>query len=193
MSNLNDFPRGEARDLARELGPRYINFHFDYYTVKGIIERRHGVIDFKTVCEIFAQQPKLTYKEMMTLYPFLHRMIPENLLKKYKNTVLGYRDEVRDTPNDEVHDFHDVPTSNISQTYPSESSSFSTNKPSYHGYTETVDSNPSSSRSFSDYSYGEGLKRHHKTNRWIAHVKAYSKKHNVPYHLAIKQAKATYR
>ena len=40
---------------------------------------------------------------------------------------------------------------------------------------------------------GEGLKRHHKTNRWIAHVKAYSKKHNVPYHLAIKQAKATYR
>ena len=40
---------------------------------------------------------------------------------------------------------------------------------------------------------GEGLKRHHKTNRWIAHVKAYSKKHNVPYHLAIKQAKAPYR
>ena len=39
---------------------------------------------------------------------------------------------------------------------------------------------------------GEGLKRHHK-NKWIAHVKAYSKKHNIPYHLAIQQAKATYK
>jgi hypothetical protein len=39
---------------------------------------------------------------------------------------------------------------------------------------------------------GAGLKKHHK-NRWIEHVKAYSKKHNVHYHLAIRQAKATYK
>ena len=40
---------------------------------------------------------------------------------------------------------------------------------------------------------GEGLLRHHKSNKWITHVKAYSKKHNIPYHLAIKYARATYR
>ena len=39
---------------------------------------------------------------------------------------------------------------------------------------------------------GQGLKRHHK-NRWIEHVKAYSHKHNIPYHLAIRRAKATYK
>ena len=196
MSVYNQFPRGEARNLARQLDGRYINFHFDYDTVRGIIRHRNGVLDFKTVCEIFAQQPKLSYKEMMTLYPFLHRVIPENLLKKYKNTVLGYRDEVQDTPNNEVNEFHNVPSSHLSLTHPSQSTSFSINRPNPNlAWTQTEGSHQSSSNSgstYSDLSSGEGLKRHHK-NRWIEHVKAYSKKHNIPYHLAIQKAKATYK
>jgi len=39
---------------------------------------------------------------------------------------------------------------------------------------------------------GNGLKKS-KTNKWINHVKKYSKKHKVPYNIAIKEAKATYK
>jgi hypothetical protein len=44
---------------------------------------------------------------------------------------------------------------------------------------------------------GEGLKRHTKkhynANRWIKHVKAYAKKHSVPYNVALTKAKTSYK
>jgi TolA-binding protein len=40
---------------------------------------------------------------------------------------------------------------------------------------------------------GNGLKPHKKTNKWVSHVKAYANKHRVPYNIALKEAKKTYK
>jgi hypothetical protein len=44
---------------------------------------------------------------------------------------------------------------------------------------------------------GDGLKRHTKkhynANKWILHAKAYAKKHKVPYNIALKEAKTSYK
>lgn len=43
---------------------------------------------------------------------------------------------------------------------------------------------------------GDGLKQHKqqkKPNRWVLHTKAYAKKYKVPYYLALKEAKKSYK
>ena len=39
---------------------------------------------------------------------------------------------------------------------------------------------------------GAGLKNS-SANKWISHVKAYAKKHRVPYNIALKEAKKSYK
>jgi hypothetical protein len=208
-SRYYEFPPNQ-RQYAMDLGPEYINFHFDRNYVEYLINR-DGLND-ATIENIFNLN-RLTYPQMMALYPWLRELIPENLLNRYRyrrHNRTGSRDTIENVNNNfqsaENPYFQEDLTNasysnNIPNSLTTELSDYSNSEPleEFRGYTLTENSSQpsiySNSPLASDYSSdGAGLKKK-KTkinNRWINHVKQYSKKNNVPYNIALKLAKSSY-
>ena len=162
------------------------NEPFTHAWVLNLIQANGGQINANVIASIMRRFPNMSLRDIIQAHRWLIPLIRPNP----NNVPLAVRNQMGITPDgagkrrdDEIYEEEDV-THGL--------------RPYYKGPMVRLEDipyirRPSGPEDDGAGGVGSGIRKSHSKNKWISHVKAYAAKHNVPYHIALKEAAHTYK